>query len=405
MPHKIIQRAAARHLPKLIAELKRKEQSPFMRTMQSETGASVMLEDQRVLMFGSNNYLGLAADSRVLHAANRGIHEFGSATTGSRLLNGSVRLHVDIEERIAQWYGAPAALAFTSGYTANVGTISALMSRRDTVVVDAYAHASIIDGVRLSGARLLWFDHNSVDSLRTVLAEAKEGSGDVLVIVDGLYSMEGSLSPLADIVDLCKQNGAAIMVDEAHSLGIYGENRRGWAEECGVLDDVDVLMGSLSKGLGSTGGFIVGPEELMVALRGSARSFIFSTSATPSSVAAANEAIRITMSDEGKVLAANVQESSRTLAALLGERGVKVESNTNGQWSPILPVLIGSEARTIATWNEILRGGAYVGVAMHPAVPRDRALLRVCVSAAHSPDDLAKVADVIRNALDATADL
>lgn len=403
MPHKIIERAAGRHLPRLIADLHQKAVSPFFRTMQSETDASVVLEDQRVLMFGSNNYLGLAADSRVLAAANEAVQSYGSATTGSRLLNGSVSLHVDIEERIAQWYGTPAALAFTSGYTANVGTISALMSRRDTVIVDAYAHASIIDGVRLSGARMLWFEHNSVESLRSVLAEASEAKGEILVVVDGLYSMEGSLSPLGDIVDLCKQAGAAVMVDEAHSLGIYGENRRGWAEECGVLADVDVLMGSLSKGIGSTGGFIAGSEELIAGLRGAARSFIFSTSAAPSSVAAANESIRILTSDEGKEMAARVELNSRTLVTLLGDRGVKVE-NVGDHWSPILPIVIGSEERTIATWNEILRSGAYVGIAVHPAVPRDRALLRVCVSATHTPDDLAKVADMIGIALVTTAD-
>jgi 8-amino-7-oxononanoate synthase len=402
MPHKIIERAATRHTPKLIADLQKRSQSPFLRTIQSRTDASVLLEDQQVLMFGSNNYLGLAADARVMQAANRGVQQFGNATTGSRLLNGSMQLHVDIEQRIARWYGAPGALVFTSGYTANVGTISALMSRRDTVIADAYAHASIIDGVRLSGAQLLWFEHNNVDSLRAKLAEARENFGQILVIVDGLYSMEGSLSPLGDIVDASKQAGAAVMVDEAHSLGIYGENRRGWAEECGVLDDVDVLMGSLSKGIGSTGGFIVGSEELMVALRGSARSLIFSTSSTPASVAAADESVRIVMTGEGATLAARVQESSLALAALLDDRGVRVENN-GAHWSPILPIVIGSEERAVATWNEILRGGAYVGVALHPAVPRDRSLLRVCVSAAHSPDDLAKVADVIGNAMSATA--
>ncbi|WP_459961722.1 aminotransferase class I/II-fold pyridoxal phosphate-dependent enzyme [Nocardia sp. IFM 10818] len=368
--------------------------------MQSAVGPWVQLDDQSVMMFGSNNYLGLAAEARVLYSANKGIHEFGSATTGSRLLNGSVGLHAEIEQRLAEWYGTDGALVFTSGYTANVGTISALLGREDVAVVDAYAHASIIDGVRQSGARLKWFEHNDVDSLRAALAEVG-GTGEVLVIVDGLYSMEGSLSPLADIVDLTKAAGALLMVDEAHSLGIYGPNRRGWAEECGVLADVDVLMGSLSKGMGSVGGFIAGSAELIAGLRGSARSLIFSTSATPASVAAANESIRIVMSDEGKELAARLEESSRSLTGLLIEKGIKVEGATD-HWSPIIPIVIGDDDKAVATWNEILRGGAYVGVALYPAVPRDRALLRVCVSAAHSPDDLAKVADIISNALAAT---
>ncbi|WP_225726920.1 MULTISPECIES: pyridoxal phosphate-dependent aminotransferase family protein [unclassified Nocardia] len=402
MTHKLIEKLAANDVPKLITRLEQKSVSPFFRTMQSAVGPSVQLEDQRVLMFGSNNYLGLAADQRVLHSAKTGILEFGNATTGSRLLNGSMRLHVDIEQRLADWYGAGGALVFTSGYTANVGTISALVGRGNTVIVDAYAHASIIDGVRLAGAQLRWFEHNSVDSLRAALAETAADPGDVLVIVDGLYSMEGSLSPLADIASLCRDFGACLMVDEAHSLGIYGARRRGWAEECGVLDGVDVLMGSLSKGLGSTGGFIVGSEELIAGLRGSSRSLIFSTSATPASVAAANAAIRIVMSDEGKMLATRLEAASRTLATLLEDRGVRVEG-TPGRWSPILPIVIGSDDRAITVWNEILRGGAYVGLALHPAVPRDRALLRVCVTAAHSPDDLAKVADVIGNALVAIA--
>ncbi|GAA5089081.1 aminotransferase class I/II-fold pyridoxal phosphate-dependent enzyme [Nocardia iowensis] len=402
MSHNLIERLAAKSLPRLICELEEKSISPFFRTMQSAVGASVQMEDRQVMMFGSNNYLGLAAETRVLHSANRGIHEFGSATTGSRLLNGTVQLHVDIEERLAQWYGTDGALVFTSGYTANVGTIAALLGREDTAVVDAYAHASIIDGVRQSGARLRRFEHNNVDSLRAALAEVGNTSGDVLVIVDGLYSMEGSLSPLADIVAVTKSAGAAIMVDEAHSLGIYGEHRRGWAEECGVLPEVDVLMGSLSKGLGSTGGFIVGSADLIAGLRGAARSLIFSTSATPASVAAANEAIRIVMSEEGKVLAARVEDAARTLTTLLDDKGVKVEGATD-HWSPILPVVIGDDEQAIAVWNEILRGGTYVGIAMYPAVPKDRALLRVCVSASHDRDDLVKVADVISNALVTTA--
>ncbi|WP_028477010.1 pyridoxal phosphate-dependent aminotransferase family protein [Nocardia sp. CNY236] len=401
MSHRLIERLATKYIPRLISELESKSISPFYRTMQSAVGSSVQLEDRQVMMFGSNNYLGLASEARVLHSANTGIHQFGSATTGSRLLNGSVQLHVDIEERLAQWYGTDGALVFTSGYTANVGAIGALLGRESTAVVDAYAHASIIDGVRQSGARLKWFEHNSVDSLRAAIAEVGDTS-ETMVIVDGLYSMEGSLSPLADIVSVTKGAGALLMVDEAHSLGIYGPNRRGWAEECGVLDEVDVLMGSLSKGLGSTGGFIAGNAELIAGLRGAARSLIFSTSATPASVAAANEAVRIVMGEEGKILAARVEESARTLTGLLVDKGVNVEGAT-GHWSPIIPIVIGDDDRTVEIWNEILRGGAYVGVALHPAVPRDRALLRVCISAAHSSDDLVKVAEVISNALVTTA--
>ncbi|WP_186818435.1 aminotransferase class I/II-fold pyridoxal phosphate-dependent enzyme [Nocardia ninae] len=345
-------------------------------------------------MFGSNNYLGLAGDERVKNAATAGIRRYGSASTGSRLLNGSNELHVEIESRIAAWFQTADALVFTSGYTANIGVISALVGTGDTIVADEYAHASIIDGARLSGARMLRFSHNDVHSLQNVLASVEPSTGEILVIVDGLYSMEGSLAPLRSIATMCKDRGAALMVDEAHSLGLYGATLRGWAEECGVLDDIDVLMGSMSKGLGSTGGFIAGSAELIAGLKGMARSNLFTTSATPASLNAAIESLRIVGSPEGRDIAERVRASSVRLAGLLRDAGVPL--NPSGEsWSPILPVLIGSDVMAIEIWNKILAGGVYVGVALHPAVPRGRALLRVCVTADHGPDDLARAAEVI----------
>ncbi|MBD0020413.1 MULTISPECIES: aminotransferase class I/II-fold pyridoxal phosphate-dependent enzyme [Gordonia] len=394
----MIERLAETDRPRLVAELRSRGISPFYRTAESMIGSSVRLEGRDVLMFGSNNYLGLAGDIRVRSAAVEQIHRYGSATTGSRLLNGSNKLHVEIEELIAGWYRAVDALVFTSGYTANVGVLSALMGSGDIIVVDEYAHASIIDGARLSGAQILRFEHNNVESLRNVLTAAETAAGEALVVVDGLYSMEGSLAPLPEIVAICQDRGAAIMVDEAHSLGLYGESLCGWAEECGVLGEVDILMGSLSKGLGSTGGFIAGSAELIAGLKGTARSHLFTTSATPASLGAALESLRIVMSPEGRDIAHQVRTSSAHLAHLLHEQGVALDLPRAG-WSPILSVKIGSDEEAVEVWNEILNSGVYVGVALHPAVPRGRSILRICVTADHRPDDLRHVADVIGTAV------
>jgi 8-amino-7-oxononanoate synthase len=399
MPNsRIISRMYASERSQLLEYIEKEKISPFYRVGQTAMSRVATMADRQVLMFGSNNYLGLAADDRVIEAGVRASRDYGNATTGSRLLNGTFELHRELEHELAQWHGTDSAVLFTTGFTTNTGAIAALARPGDLVVVDEYAHASIRDGAALSGARVEQFRHNDVDHLDEQIDREKHSEGEILVIVDGLYSMEGSLSPLRGIADIVGHHGAALMVDEAHSLGLYGARHRGWREETAVEHSVDVTMGSLSKALGSTGGFIAGSDELINGIRATARSLIFTTSATPSTVGSALESVRILLSPEGKLRVARLRENSGLLWRCLHENGL-VEDSERTQWSPVAPVRIGGDLMTIDVWNRVLAAGAYVGLALYPAVPRDGAMLRLCVTSEHTAQDIRDVVCMIAGAL------
>lgn len=401
MNHTLIERLSADDRVQLFTAVTEAGQSPFFRPMQSGTGAVTCVEGVDRVMLGSNNYLGLSQHPEVVEATIQAVRDYGSASTGSRLLNGTMALHEELEDEISDWFGTEKTLCFTTGYQTNLGTLSALIGPGDAAIVDQYAHASLRDGLRMSQADVHTFTHNDLRSLEdALLAARRAGAEQTLVVVDSLYSMEGSLAPIPEVVALTREFGAALMVDEAHSLGLYGGDRRGWVDECGSSGSVDITMASLSKGAASTGGFITGSRELVTGLKVTARPLLFTTSGVPAAVAAALAAVRIMRSDEGARRAAAVRRNSITLRAELGRLGHDCGSGLGGdRWSPIVPVPVGDDLLAVHAWNLLLDRGIYTGVAVHPAVPATGAILRLCVTSDHSEEQMLHAAAAIDEVL------
>src|SRR6478672_7137204 len=297
---------------------------PYFHLVTSPAMPVVEMEGAERIMLGSNNYLGLTADERVLKGAEDALHRYGTGLTGSRLLNGTIPLHIELEREIAEWMGTEEALVFSTGHQANLGTLGTLLAPSDTVIVDSGDHASILDGCLLSRAKLRPFRHSRVDKLERMLDRAQGDGGGVLVVVDGVFSMEGDIAPLKDICDLCAAYGARLMVDEAHGAGVLGELGAGTAELLGVADRVDLRMGTFSKSLASCGGFVAGPNDVIEYLRISSRAFLFTASAVPAAVGAAQAALRVLRSDDGPALLERVLGNARLLRDGLHERGFAV---------------------------------------------------------------------------------
>ena len=296
---------------------------PYFRILESQAGPVVEMEGRETIMLGSNNYLGLTTDERVKQAARDALEQYGTGVTGSRLLNGTTPMHVDLERELAEWMGTEDAIVYTTGYQSNLGAISAILEPGDTVICDSGDHASILDGCKLSGARLRPFRHNRMDKLETMLERAVADGSGTLVVVDGVFSMEGDVCDLPPIVELCRRFGARLMVDEAHGVGVLGKRGAGACELFGLEDQVDLRMGTFSKSLASCGGFIAGSEEVIEYLRISSRSFIFSASAVPAAVGAALGALRIIRS-EGPELMARLLDNAAYLRQGFRDMGLKV---------------------------------------------------------------------------------
>ena len=361
---------------------------PYFRTLQSPAAPVVEMEGAERIMLGSNNYLGLTADPRVMAGARDALERYGTGLTGSRLLNGTLELHLELEREIAEWMGTEDALVFTTGHQANVGTLGTILSPGDTVVADSGDHASILDGCLLSRAKLRPFRHNRLDKLERSLERAAEDGGGVLVVVDGVFSMEGDVAPLPQIADLCEQHGARLMVDEAHGAGVLGARGAGTAELFGVEDRVDLRMGTFSKSLASCGGFIAGAHEVIDFLRIQSRAFLFTAAAVPAAVGAALAALRVVRSDDGPPLFAQVLENAAYLNRGLHDLGFQVvepQPVPGGATvvTPIVPVVVGDDWKAVLLWRALYDAGVFVNVALHPAVPPAGALLRTSVMATH----------------------
>ncbi|WP_210492161.1 aminotransferase class I/II-fold pyridoxal phosphate-dependent enzyme [Patulibacter sp. SYSU D01012] len=372
---------------------------PYFHVQDSAALPVVTMEGAERIQLGSNNYLGLTSDPRVLEAAHRAIDDFGSGLTGSRLLNGTTPLHLDLEREIAEWMGTEEALVFTTGHQANVGTLGTILAPGDTVVADSGDHASILDGCLLSKAKLRPFRHNKLDKLEKQLQRAQGDGGGVLVVVDGVFSMEGDIAPLVDIAELCERFGARLMVDEAHGAGVLGARGAGTSELLGVEDRVDLRMGTFSKSLASCGGFIVGSSEVIEYLRISSRSFLFTASAVPAAVGAALAALRIVRSDEGPQLLAQVLDNARYLRdglEALGYAVVQPQPLPGGGdvVTPIVSVTVGDDWKAALLWRALYDGGVFVNTALHPAVPPSGAALRTSVMATHTREVLDRAIDV-----------
>ena len=369
---------------------------PFFRRLEGEAGPVAVMEGAERVMLGSSNYLGLTGHPRVRAAARRALDLHGTALTGSRLLNGTVALHDELESEIADWLGAPAALVFTTGYQANVGVLGTLPGAGDTVVCDAANHASLLDGAALSGARLRPFGHGRPDRLVAQLRRASADGGGVLVALDGVFSMEGDVPDLGEVVRACGRHGARLLVDEAHAVGVLGPTRVGACEALGVAGAVDLRTGTFSKALASCGGFVAGPVAVVEYLRIEARPFLFTASAVPAALGAALAAVRICRSDEGAELAVRVLANASWLRAGLAEAGWDVVRPVHP--TPIVAVRVGEDRHTATLWRRLYDAGVYVNAALYPAVPRGAALLRASAMATHRPEHLERALEAFARA-------
>ncbi len=371
---------------------------PYFRLLESEAGPVVEMEGAEKIMLGSNNYLGLTSDPRVKAAAEDALERYGTGLTGSRFLNGTIPLHIELEREIAEWMGTEEAIVFTTGYAANLGTIGTILEPGDTVVCDSGDHASILDGCRLSGARLRPYRHNRMDKLERMLERAAEDGGGVLVVVDGVFSMEGDICDLPTIVELCGRYGARLMVDEAHAAGALGARGAGTCELFGLEDRVDLRMGTFSKSLASCGGFIAGPSEVVEFLRYSSRAFMFTASAVPAAIGAALASLRIIRA-EGGPLFERLLDNAAYLHRGLTELGLKVVEPTrmfdgSEALTPIVPVVVGEDWQAALLWRALFDAGVYTNVALHPAVPPGGALLRTSLMATHEREHLDRALEI-----------
>jgi len=375
---------------------------PYFHVLTSPAMPVVEMEGAQRIMLGSNNYLGLTGDERVLHGAEDALHRYGTGLTGSRFLNGTIPLHLELEREIAEWMNTEDALVFTTGHQANLSVLGTILGPADTVIVDSGDHASILDGCLLSRAKLRPFRHNRLDKLEKMLDRAQTDGGGVLVVVDGVFSMEGDIAFLREICDLCERYGARLMVDEAHGAGVLGIRGAGAAELLGVEDRVDLRVGTFSKSLASCGGFVAGPAAVIEYLRIYSRAFLFTASAVPAALGAALGALRVMRSPDGPPLLARVLENAWRLRDGLAELGFAVVSpqplpagafgapgvraDATGAptiVTPIVPVLVGDDWQAALLWRALYDGGVFVNTALHPAVPPGGALLRTSVMATH----------------------
>lgn len=359
---------------------------PYFIAMQGNEGSEAIFKGRRLIMCGSNNYLGLTTHPKVRQAAIDAIKLYGTSCTGSRFLNGTLELHEQLEHELADWVGKQAALVFSTGMQVNLGTISSLVSRNDVVILDRDDHASIVDGARLGWGKVKRFQHNNPEILERVLAGIPDNEGK-LVVVDGLFSMEGDIAPLPEITKLCKKYGARLMVDDAHALGVLGGGR-GSAAHFGLTKEVDLIMGTFSKSLASVGGFIAGDEGVIHYIKHHARSLIFSASISPSNAATALAALQVMREEPERVKRVNdIGDHMRSSYHKLG-------FNTGNSVSPIIPIFIGDDYRAATIWKAMFEAGVYVNMVISPAVPEGKQLLRTSYMAIHTDEQLARVLEV-----------
>jgi 8-amino-7-oxononanoate synthase len=384
-------------LSRQLAEIQAQGLRRELRRIDSAQGPRITFAGQTFLNFSSNDYLGLANHPALKEAAIRAIEKFGAGSGASRLICGSLAPHHDLEQALAEFKGTEAALTFSSGNAAAVGTIGTLVGKNDVIIVDKLVHASIVDGARMSGATLRVFAHNDVNDLEDILKWAAHRPpsparpGRTLIVTESVFSMDGDLAPLRDLVELKERYGAWLMVDEAHATGLFGERRRGLAEACEVAGRVDIQMGTLGKALGSSGGYICGRRSLIDLLVNRARSLIFSTAPVPAAAAAATAALDILRSDEGEQRRVHLWSLVDQLKnALVGRRWpVPVVR------SAIIPLLVGDENEAVALAARLRERGFFIPAIRYPTVARGAARLRLTVTASHAPEDVRALASAL----------
>jgi len=386
-------------LKERLEEIRRQGLYRELRRVDSPQSPGLEINGKPLLNFSSNDYLGLANHPALKEAAIKAVKDFGAGSGASRLICGSLAPHHELETALAAFKGTEGALTFSTGYAAAIGTICALMGKEDILVLDKLMHACIVDAARLSGAKLRIFGHNDLNELEDILRWAKERNSAgtagrqprTLIVTESVFSMDGDIAPLREIVALKEKYGAWLMVDEAHATGLFGKHRRGVAEEAGVSEQIEIQMGTLGKALGASGGYICGPRALIEFLINRARSFIFSTAPVPGAAAAARAAVELVQSAEGKQRAEDLWALVERLKAGLGRNGWPV-ANVR---SAIVPLIIGAEAGAVAAANALREGGIYVPAIRYPTVARGEARLRVTLTAAHTQKDLSALMDAL----------
>lgn len=354
---------------------------PYFTEIEKVERNHVWVDGKKILMVGSNNYLGLYDDQQVKDASIEAVKKFGTSTCGSRFLNGTYSLHVEFEKKLSEFMGKEDAMIFSTGFQSNLGTISAIAGRNDIIIIDRMVHASIIDSVRLSYAEVVKFMHNDMKDLEDKLSRLPEGKGK-LIIVDGVFSIEGDLADLPGIVKLAKKYNVQIMVDDAHGVGVMGKNGRGTAEHFGLEDEIDLIMTTFSKSFASLGGFVVGESKVIQYLKHYARAFMFSASITPAALGAAGKAFEIIQNEPER--RERLWEITRIMNKEFTSMGYRI-GNTE---TAIIPVIIGDIERTFMLWKLLREFGIFVTPVVAPAVPEKDALIRTSFTATHTDEDL-----------------
>ena len=377
---------------------------PYFHALESRQDTEVTMEGKRRIMLGSNNYLGLTVNEEIVEAAREALSRYGTGCSGSRFLNGTLRLHLELEEELARFLRKEAVCTFSTGFQSNLGIISAITGRHDVIICDKENHASIYDGCMLSYAKMLRFNHNDMADLERKLNEVPENAG-CLIITDGVFSMGGDIANLPEIVRLAKQYGARVMVDDAHGLGVIGEGGRGTASYFGLEDDVDIYMGTFSKSLASLGGYMAARADVVDYVKHTSRPFIFSASITPSSCASALAALRHLEAHP------ELPERLQTLAKYARDgltarniplRDVTIPTGKGGKtaYTPIVPIYTYEQIRTLTIGHELYEEGVYVNPSLPPATPPNGCLLRTSYMASHTEALLDEAFDIIKRVLD-----
>ncbi len=357
---------------------------PYFTPIQKVRGNTVRVDSKKMIMVGSNNYLGLLDHPKVQKAARKAVTRYGVATCGSRFLNGTLDIHVELEKKLSEFLGKEEALVFSTGFQTNLGIISTLAGKGDVIFVDRSDHASILDACRLSFATVHKYKHNDMSDLERQLASEEKETGK-LIVTDGVFSMEGDLSNLPEIVKIAKKYDAKILVDDAHGVGVMGKHGRGTAEHFGLEHEIDLVMGTFSKSFASLGGFVAGEKKVIQYIKHHARSLIFSASLTPSSVATVLATLEIIESEpERREKLWNITKKMKTGFEAMG-------FNTGPTETPIIPVIIGNDDLTFLLWKMLRNDGIFTNPVIYPAVPKDQTLIRTSYSASHTEIELNKV--------------
>ncbi|MGE5172486.1 MAG: aminotransferase class I/II-fold pyridoxal phosphate-dependent enzyme [Betaproteobacteria bacterium] len=363
---------------------------PYFRVVESEQNPEVIVDGRKMIMLGSNNYLGLTSHPKIKEAAIEAIKKYGSGCAGSRFLNGTLDIHVKLEDKLASFFRKDGALTFSTGYQTNLGIISSIAGKDDVVVIDKLDHASIIDACRLSFAEVKKFKHNDMEGLDYILKES--GSRGKLVVVDGVYSMEGDIAPLPDIVKVCKKYGARLMVDDAHGIGVLGKTGRGTAEHFGLEKEVDVIMGTYSKSMASIGGFVAADEDVIHYIKHTSRPLIFSASPPPASVAAVIAALDII--DQEPERRERLWHNTHKMMKAFKQMGY----DTGVAETPIIPLVLGEMERVFMMWKTLSDDGVFVNPVVPPATQPGRSLIRTSYMATHTEEMLDRVLVILEKA-------